>query len=155
MNEQSTDASGSNSPSAGVRPPRVWTVFAALGGALLLSILFQAGLVAVVAIIELHRGVKPEELGEVVMDRLTYPYVFIMMIAAGQLAFGLAGFLPAFWSPLTFRERVGWTKARPSWRAYPISMLGSIVPLAIGLAAAEALAKVIPADQSLLKYAHC
>lgn len=94
MNEQSTDESDSNAPRAGVAPPRVWTVFAALGGALLLSIVFQAGLVAVVAIIEFHRGVKPEELGEVVMERLTSPYVFILLI--GATCFAVCCW-PAFW----------------------------------------------------------
>ena len=106
-------------------------MFVALGLALLLSVLFQAVLGAVLAILELNSGVKPEELGGVILDRLTSPYVFILMIAAGQLAFGLAGFLPAFWSPLPFRERVGWRKAQLSWQLYPISMLGEILLKAV------------------------
>jgi len=152
MNEQSLDETVSHSQSVGVRPPRVWTVFAVLGLALILGTLLQAGLAAVLGIIELSRGVRGEELREVVVDRLTSPYIFILMIAAGQLANGLAVFLAAFWSPELIRERVGWRKAQPGWHVYAISMLGSIFPLAIGLTAAEALTNWIPADESLLKF---
>ena len=81
MKEQSTDQSLSNSQSASVKPPRVWTVFAALGLALFFSTLLQAGLGAILAITELRRGVKPEELSEAVLESLNSPYVFILMIA--------------------------------------------------------------------------
>ncbi len=132
--------------------PRVWTVFLAVGLALFLAILFQACFGAVLAMIELSRGVKPAELGEVIVDRLMSPYVMISMMAMGQLAFAMAGILPALWSPEPFRERVGMRKARPSWRVYPLAMLGSIVPLAIGFVLAIAVANLLPVDESMLKF---
>lgn len=132
--------------------PRVWTVFAAIGLALFLAISFQAGLGAVTAMIELSRGVKPAELSEVIMDRLVSPYGMILTMAAGTAALGIAGFLPALLSPVPFRERVAWATAHPSWRVYPMAMLSSLVPLAIGLTSAEAVATVFPVDESILKF---
>ena len=157
MNDQQNDESelgGDESHSldastATATPPRIWTVFAAVALALFLAIFFQAVLGAAMAFNELARGTKPAELGKVITDKLTSPYVFMLLAGAGQLGFGMAGFIPAFWSKVPFRERVAWVKARPSWRVYPVTMLGSIAPLAIGLTAAVWLAEVIPADKSL------
>lgn len=138
--------------SAAVKPPRVWTVFAAVGLALVLAILLQVIFVIVLAIVEAGRGVKPEELGDAIADRLTSPFVLISLIATGQLAFGLAGFLAALWSPEPFRERLAWRKASPSWLVFPLAMMGSLLPLAIGLAAAESLATVIPPDETFKRF---
>jgi len=139
-------------PTSAERPPRVWTVFAAAGVALFLAILFQSIFVAVLAIIEVGRGVESAELSEVIMDQLVSPYIMILMMAMGQMAFGIAAFVPAIISPTPLRERVAFTRAHPSWRVYPITMLSSIFPLAIGFVAAAAVANVFPVDETLLKF---
>lgn len=133
-------------------PPRVWTVFATLGVAFLLATLFQVGLVAVLALPELGRGVEPAKLGELAIDRLASPYLMISMMAVGQLAMGAAVFFAASLSPVPFRERVTWAKAQPSWRIYPMAMVGSIVPLAIGLTSAEAMPDLFPESVVMLKF---
>jgi membrane protease YdiL (CAAX protease family) len=151
MNEQTNDESefGGTLLATAVRPPRVWTVFAAVALALFLAILFQAALGVAMAFNELARGTTPAELGKVITDKLTSPYVFMLLAGAGQLGFLIAGFLAAYWSKVPFRERVAWVRAHPSWRVYPLAMLGSIPPLAIGLASAVWVAKLIPPDDSI------
>jgi len=117
-----------------------------------MAILFQACFGAVLAMVELSRGVEPAELGEVIVEKLVSPYVMISMMALGQVAFAIAGLLPVLWSPEPFRDRVAMTKAHPSWRVYPLAMLGSIVPLAIGFALAIAVADLLPVDESMSKF---
>ena len=132
-----------------VKPPRVWTVFSAVVLALVLAIFFQAILVIVLALLEVSQGTEPAELAQAITEKITSPYLFILMLLLGQLGFFIAGFVPALRSPQPFRKRIGWVKPRPSWHVYPLSMLGSILVLAVGLASAVAVAKVIPADDML------
>ncbi len=120
--------------------------------ALFLAILFQIVFFAALAFVELSRGVRPADLGDLIIDKLVAPYMMISMMAVGQLAMGIGGILPAMWSPEPFRERVGLSTARPSLRVYPLAMLGSIVPLAIGIAGAQWLTQIIPADESSLAF---
>lgn len=127
-------------------------MFVAVSLALFLAILFQAVFSSVLAIVEIRRGVKPAELTEVLVDRLVSPYMMISIMACGQLAFAIVGFLSASWSPVPFRERVALTRAHPSWLVYPMAMLGSTVPLAIGFIGAQLVANAFPADDSMLRF---
>ena len=132
-------------------PPRVWTVFSAVLLALLLAVLFQAVLGCALVILLLTGGTDREQLPTALMDRILSPLGFIMMAGCGQLGFAIAGFVPALRSSEPFRERVALQVAKPSWRVYPVAMLGSIFVLAIGLAAAYAVSTVVPPDESLEK----
>jgi membrane protease YdiL (CAAX protease family) len=129
----------------------VWTVFVALFAALVLAVVFQAALGAILTVIELSRGTDPAQLQQVMMDRLTQPYGFLLLVAAAQLGFLVTGLIAALSSAEPFGKRVAWSAPRPSWRVYPIAMLSSIPPLAVGLGSAWALATVLPADESLAK----
>ncbi len=149
---RSGDILTKGSPATVAKPPRVWTVFVAVCTALVVAILFQTAVVVALSAVEISRGVEPAELSEVIVDRLTSPYVMITTILLAQLAIGIVGFLAAILSPEPFHQRVALSRARPSWRVYPMVMLGSIFPLAIGLASAEAVAKFIPADEGLIKF---
>jgi hypothetical protein len=52
--------------------------------------------------IEISRGVKPEDLGEAITSKLADPYMFMLIAAMGQLAFAIAGSLPAYDRPNRF-----------------------------------------------------
>jgi membrane protease YdiL (CAAX protease family) len=135
-------------PPATAQRPRVWTVFVAVLIGIVLALIFQITFAVVVAIVEVSFGVEPARLTEAIASRLASPYIFIALLISGPLAFGLAGFVPALLSREPFRERVGWTKAYPAWTVYPLAMLGSLFPLGIGITLAEALARVIPPDET-------
>ncbi len=131
--------------------PRVWTVFTAILLALILAIAFQAIIGIVLAVVELSAGTTPEDIGDVITNRLAEPLWFIVMIVLGQLAFAIACLIPTALSPVPLRERIGWRTAQPGWHVYPIAVLSSLLPLALGLWTAGALQSVLPGDESLGK----
>lgn len=131
------------------KKPRVWTLALAAISSIILAVVLQAVVAIAIAVIEITRGVEPDAIGERLMSIMTDPYGFIVMAAMGQVAFGIGALVPARLSPEPFRERLGLRPARPSWRIYPIVMVGSIAPLAVSLGLAILIAKVIPADESI------
>ena len=136
---------------AKAHPPRIWTVFGALLAALVLAVVFQVAAVAAMVGIEFARGTPVADLQQVLQTKLTDPLTFILIAGLGQLGFAFAGFVAAWKSPEPFRKRVAWFKPNASPRIYPVSMIGSILPLAIGLYGAIKLDEVLPADDSLVK----
>ena len=132
--------------------PRIWTVWTAVGLALFFAILFQVIFTLALVLIELGNGTSADDLGDAILKRMASPWIMVAMMATGQLAIGLCGICAAAMSPFPFRQRVGIVAARPSWKVYPVAMLGSIVPLAIGLASAEGVAKAFPPDDTLIRF---
>ena len=129
--------------------PRIWPVFVVPTVALTGAIVFQIAIAAIFVGRELLRGVKPEELPELVPELFAGPGAFIVLAAGGQLAFGAAAMLPAWLSKTGWKQRLGLVAPRQSWTIYPLTMLGSVVPLAIGIGAAHLLALVLPPDPSV------
>jgi hypothetical protein len=70
-------------------------VFAAILLAVVLAVLFQAAVGSVLTAIELSRGTLPSQLQEAILERLATPYMFMLMLGAGQLGFAIATLIPA------------------------------------------------------------
>ena len=117
----------------------------ALIGAVVFQTVAALGLLAM----EVASGTDIREAAERLPEKLATPSMFILMAACGQLAMGLGAIVPAWLSPVPLRARLGLLSAGPSWSVYPLTMLGSLVPLAIGLGFAAALAQVMPGDPSV------
>src|SRR5262245_46627006 len=71
------------------RPPRVWPVFVALVLALVLLTVLQILLGAGLAILEMSKGVPPEELMEQLPTMLTTPGMFMLITSCAQVSFVL------------------------------------------------------------------
>ncbi len=138
-------------PPAHSSRPRVWTVFTVILLGLILAIGFQAIVGIVLAFVEMAAGTTPAEIGDVIASRFAEPLWFMVMLVLGQAAFAIACLVPAALSPVPFRERIGWRAAQPAWHVYPVAVLSSLLPLALGLWTANALQSVLPGDESLGK----
>jgi membrane protease YdiL (CAAX protease family) len=128
--------------------PRVWTVFAAVVFALVLSIGFQSLLSLGMVGFYLSNGLEPTELGKRIVEDFATPTLFLLTICLGQLGFGVAGYFCVWKSPVPWRKRIAWAMPLPSNSVYVLAALGTIVPTAIGLKSAEWLADFLPADPS-------
>ena len=128
--------------------PRVWTVFAAVVLALVLSIGFQVVLTLVMVGFYLSNGVEPAELGEKIVEDFTTPSMFLLNLCLGQLGFAVAAIICIQRSATPWRQRIAWAKPLPSNSVYAIAALSTIVPTAVGLKTAEWLVEVFPADPS-------
>jgi membrane protease YdiL (CAAX protease family) len=132
--------------------PRIWPVFVTLLVALVVATVLQVVLVAVLVAIELSRGTDVKSATDQLLNNLlTDPTVFILLAACGQVAFLLAAIVPAWLSPVPLRERLGLVPTKLAWPVYPLTTLGSMFPLAIGMALGYALTLVLPADDSVQK----
>jgi membrane protease YdiL (CAAX protease family) len=128
--------------------PRVWTVFAAYAAALVGAVILQV--IAVVALVawQVARGADPQEVVTRLPETVTAPLAFILLASLSQLVVGMAAIVPAWLSPEPTLSRLGLVRpALPGW-GYAVLPLGSVVPLALGLAFAYALAQVLPPDRS-------
>jgi membrane protease YdiL (CAAX protease family) len=76
--------------------------------------------------------------------------VTLMVFAAlGQLVIGLGAIIPARLSRTPALVRLGLvTPALPGW-GYPVVVLGTLFPLAVGLGLAAALAEILPPSQAV------
>jgi CAAX protease family protein len=153
---------GSNEPQNGnpfstvaaqPRPPRVWTVFVALAAALAMTIALQIFAMIGLVISAAVRGQPTDAIVKQLPQLTATPGGFILLASCGQICFALAAIVPALLSPTPLRERLGLVAAQPKPLVYPLTMIGSIVPLTIGLGLAHALARIMPAvrDPSIVK----
>jgi membrane protease YdiL (CAAX protease family) len=150
LNELSVDSRGPVI-AADRRTPRVWTVFVAMVAALLAAIMLQ--IVVVIGLIAwaAAKGQPIEEVTKQLPQQIGTPGMFILLAACGQLAFALAAIVPAMLSSTPIRQRLGLLPAQPSWTVYPLTMFGSLMPLAVGLGLALALAQLVPGDPSVAR----
>lgn len=126
--------------------PRVWTVFAAVVAALGLAVVFQVVLVVGLIAIQAAAGNDVEKFAKELPEKLGTPEIFMLMAAGGQLAFLLGSIVPAWLSPVPFRERLGLIGPRPSWGVVPLVMIASWASLAVGIGFAYALALILKPD---------
>jgi membrane protease YdiL (CAAX protease family) len=110
----------------------------------------QVIVVLVLVGIEVSGGMQPQQLAENLPRRILHPPIFIGMLVLSQLAMGLSGLIPARLSPEPLLDRVGICRTRLSLWVYPLLMVGSLVPLALGIGAAHLVAQVIKPDETLL-----
>ena len=130
--------------------PRIWPVFVAPLVALLGAIASQFAIAGVIAAREISLGTKPTELAQRLPDLFTHPGWFILLAGGGQLAFAAAAIVPARWSRTPALERLGFVPLRQSWTIYPLTMLGSLAPLGVGMGAAHLMAQVVTPDASVV-----
>jgi membrane protease YdiL (CAAX protease family) len=126
----------------------VWTAFVAVFLAIVAAIVLQIALVIAMLLVAVSQGQDVQDFIRQLPTRMTSPAGFMALILCGQLPFLLSALIPGWLSPTRFRERLGLVVAQPSWTVYPLTMLGSLVPLAIGLGLAELLARILPPDPS-------
>jgi membrane protease YdiL (CAAX protease family) len=133
-------------PAPHVTPPRVWTVFVAFLLALVAVFAVQIVISTGLVVWQLVNGANLERLTEDLKELITEPAIFIGLLLASQLVIGTAAVLPALLSPEPTLSRLGLTTpALPIW-GYPIIVLGSAIPAAVGWALYYALTLLMTAD---------
>jgi membrane protease YdiL (CAAX protease family) len=95
------------------------------------------------AVWEIVRGADPNTIADNFKSMMAKPAAFILFAACAQLAFALAAVVPAWLSPVPLRERLGLLPVQTSRSIYPLAMLGSLAPLAVGFAIAHAFASLL------------
>lgn len=129
--------------------PRVWTVFAAIVALVGIILIAQILAVALLISIYVEQGMNPKRVLEELPARLATPVGFFTLGAFTQIAIGMTAWLLARRSLTPTKIRLGLMRARvPLW-TYPILMLGSLLPLAVGVAMAMELTLGIPADDPI------
>lgn len=135
---------------AGGDAPRIWTVFVAMVLAIGAIVVSQFALVIVLAIGLAASGVASGDLRGRLLEIVGHPAGFIGLGLVSQLVIGLAAVLPAMFSQSPFRQRLGLLPASlPSW-GFPVVMVGSLAPAALGILAAVLVAEVIPPQDNSL-----
>jgi membrane protease YdiL (CAAX protease family) len=126
----------------------VWTVFVVLVVTLVATVGIQ--IVVVIGMIAWYvaGGTDIRQVASDLPAQLTTPPVMIGFLLLTQTIMGLAAFIPARLSPQPTLVRLGLLRpALPIW-GYPVVMIGSLAPLALGVALAEWIATVTPSDPS-------
>jgi membrane protease YdiL (CAAX protease family) len=119
----------------------------------LVAALVAAQIVAAIGLVIWYfsQGGTSARIGAELLDVAVKPPAFILMALAGQLAIGAVAITAAILSPVPFAKRLGLVRPRWSATQCAIAIVGSIVPFAIGMAGAYALAEVIDPDPSIKK----
>jgi membrane protease YdiL (CAAX protease family) len=149
-----TEEAPGDVPLAPARPvgrkvPRVWTVFVAFLVALVGSVLVQVLVVILLFVVLVARGADVQQVARDLQRLVMTPAAFILLGLSAQLVIGLAALLPARWSPEPTRSRLGLVRADlPAW-GYLAVAVGSLAPLAAGVALAVGVTRLVPADQSV------
>ncbi len=126
------------------RPLRIWPTFVAPIAAVGLAVAFQAVVAAGLVFVLIGRGVEPSELPDKLLEMTASPGMFLLLAACGQAAFALTVILATHLSPEPMHQRLGFSSVTEPVKVYALTVVGSLLPLAIALAGAHALARVIP-----------
>ncbi|MEX2174445.1 MAG: CPBP family intramembrane glutamic endopeptidase [Pirellulaceae bacterium] len=128
------------------RPPRVWTVFVTV--IVTFVAIIAAQIVAGIGIVLWHfaRGGSPQGLQGDLLKLVARPDVFICLGLMNQAVIGGMALAAAWLSPQPMAARLGLVAPRQSALGILLMCVGSLVPFAIGMAAAYALAEVIEPD---------
>jgi membrane protease YdiL (CAAX protease family) len=133
---------------ASVATPRVWPVFLTFVLAVVAVLVIQVVLAIILVIWQLANGARIERVAEELPELLTEPMIFCWLLLSSQLVIGMAGILPALLSREPTLSRLGLTTLSLPFWGYPIVMLGSGIPYAIGLAFYYALREVMDLDRT-------
>ena len=136
-------------PASPPRQPRVWTVFVSIVLALVAAIAWQVVIVVILVFDDVSSGADQQQLTQNLTERIATPTMFMLLAVGGQIAFGLAALIPARLSSEPVPQRLGLFRPQPSWHVYPLAMLGSLVPLAIGFSLAHVIALFLSPDPSV------
>ena len=124
--------------------PRIWTVSVALSLAIASSFGLQIAATVGIVFYLLATGVTPHQLQSQLIPLITSPGVFTLLVITGPGPFGVVALCAAWLSPEPVAQRLGLVPVRCSRSIYPLTMIGSIFPLAVGLGIATALAHFVP-----------
>jgi membrane protease YdiL (CAAX protease family) len=134
---------------AGKSVPRLWTAFVAYLAAFAGAIFVQIIATIALAVWHVTHGGSISQVAGDLVAMLTTPAALIVLGLMSQLVMGSAAIIPARLSPEPARERLGLVSpGLPVW-AYVVFAIGGLVPLAVGVALAVALAQVIKPDSSV------
>lgn len=132
--------------------PRIWPIFAVLLLGLFLAVGLQ-GMVAGFAAARLQaRGIDKSSLNKEIMEWLTTPEGFLVILACGQIGFALPTILAASRSPEPFKRRLGLVPLRNPVQISALTAVGSLLPLAVSFGLAYLVLQIIPADESFEKF---
>ena len=137
---------------ASIGQPRLWTVGTVFLCSFATMILFQ--IIAVVLylipnIVEIVQTQGSPDGLERAMPQLSSPLGFIMLALPGQLGLLFVVYVAARLSPARSAERLGFVDSRLTWFQWLATGVATVIPAAIGLGLATALALVIEADESV------
>ena len=128
--------------------PRIWTIWVTLGATAIAMFIAQTLMVLGVFAYFLINGKEFEEIEPLLLGALANPPIFIAMLFCGPGVFGLGAFVAAYFSPEPLRERLGFLPVRVSRSIYPLSIVGSLFPMAAGFALAGLLMQWLPESMS-------
>ncbi len=136
-------------PAEPQRRPRVWTAFVAVVAAFAAVIVGQ--IAATIALVAWHfaEGGTAGDLQAKLMDLITQPAMFIALGLLGQLMMLFTALVAAWLSPQPLALRLGLVQPATSVVQIGILIAGVLVPFAIGMSLAYALAEVIDPDPSV------
>jgi membrane protease YdiL (CAAX protease family) len=149
LDDTAIEAPAHREPMSDVPPinrPRIWTAFAVPLAGLILAVGFQIVFVVGLLVKGAAQGNSIEDVAQDLPRALSTPSLFILLAGSGQLAFATVTLIATWLSPTPVRQRLGLYPAKQSWAIYPLTILGSIAVLAIGICFALALTWIIPAD---------
>ena len=132
-------------------PTRVWPVFVLPLVVLFAIVALQIVGAVAVALWLMQRGVSVGQLQTELVASLTHPAAFMLLAALGQFAMGASALVAAWLSPVPLARRLGFVPSIWSAKETAIVLLGVLVPFAIGIGSAYALALVIEPDPSVKK----
>ena len=153
LNEPASADPSLNLPAVHLRP-RIWTVWMTLFVTLLLVIAAQTTVVLSLFAYMLSQGKSANEIQPLLVDSLMTPPMFILMLFFGPGVFGIVALGAARLSPEPLRKRLGLLPVTTSRAIYPLSIIGSLFPTAIGIGLAQGLVWLLPrlpVDNSVVK----
>lgn len=130
--------------SSETKTPRVWTVWVTLLAVAVAMFIAQTLVVVGIFAYFAINGKDVDEIEPLLMGTLSNPPIFIMMLFCGPGVFGLGALVAAMFSPEPFKERLGLLPVQGSRAIYPVSIVGSLFPMAVGFALGGLLMKMIP-----------
>lgn len=133
-----------STPAAAPRPPRVWTVFVVFVLVCIGAVAAQIPFTIVLIADYLSRGGDLQQMATELPRLLSNPWNFIALAGSSQLALAAAALVPAWLSPVPFRQRLGLVPMQASAWWYPVIAVGAWLPALLGIALALALTWLIP-----------
>ncbi len=129
--------------------PRIWTTFVVWLTGLALAVVLQVVVAVLAAFGFAMLGVDRADLRQRLLEWSTVQSGFLVTLAVGQIGFAIPTLAAAAISPVPFKERLGLVGLPHAVRFSALMAAGSIVPLAVALGLATAVAQVVPENEAL------
>jgi membrane protease YdiL (CAAX protease family) len=126
--------------------PRVWTAFTAIATAFAAMIVANIVAVIVLVVVLIVGGKSPAELQQPLLDIVMSPRGFILVGLPTQRSLAAVALAAAWLSPQPLALRLGFVRPTWPWWKVLVVIVGTLVPFAIGMGGAVALAEVLEPD---------